>query len=275
MMSNLQTIEKAVEPLIAKINQHPLYSSITTLAQLRFFMEEHVFAVWDFMCLLKTLYQRLVCQSNIWQPPQDACSAHLIGEILVEEESDIAADAADAYISHFDLYLQGMKRIGANAECIVSFIEYATEQQSVHPLIQKVPILPSTKDFVLSTFSFFSLSTHQLAATFVFGREAITASMFAPLLDNIKLIADLTPSLNFDDVIYYMDRHITLDEDEHYPKSLSMLSRLTPNNDMAWQQVLQSAIQALDARLQFLDGIYQEIIDKTTGCDKASLHQAG
>lgn len=274
MMSNLEAIEKAVEPLIAKINQHPLYSSITTLAQLRFFMEEHVFAVWDFMCLLKTLYQRLVCQSNIWQPPKDACSAHLIGEILVEEESDIVADA-DTYISHFDLYLKGMKKIGANAERIVSFIEHATINPSIQPLIQQMPLLPSTKQFVLSTFSFFSLSTHQLAATFVFGREAITASMFTPLLDNIKLIAELTPSLDFDDVIYYMDRHIMLDEDEHYPKSLSMLSRLTPNNDVAWQQVLQSATQALEARLNFLDGVFRKINSKTTAYYETNLQQTG
>ena len=49
-------IFRQCSPLMEKINQHPLYQSIHTLSHLRIFMEHHVFAVWDFICLLKELH---------------------------------------------------------------------------------------------------------------------------------------------------------------------------------------------------------------------------
>jgi hypothetical protein len=78
----------AVLPLIQKIKQHDLYQHIQSIAGLRIFMECHVFAVWDFMCLLKELYSRIVTTRAPWLPPKDLYSAHLINRILLEEETD-------------------------------------------------------------------------------------------------------------------------------------------------------------------------------------------
>lgn len=54
-MKYLKTVNKQLSPLILEIKQHSLYHSIRTLKDLQIFMEHHVFAVWDFMCLLKEL----------------------------------------------------------------------------------------------------------------------------------------------------------------------------------------------------------------------------
>ena len=68
-MSNLQKAEAVFHqctPLIEQINMHPLYKSIRSLPDLRIFMEHHVFAVWDFMCLLKELHRRIVSTRAPW-----------------------------------------------------------------------------------------------------------------------------------------------------------------------------------------------------------------
>ena len=51
--SQLRTLLDAVVPHRDAVEQHPLYGELTSLERIHVFMEYHVFAVWDFMCLLK------------------------------------------------------------------------------------------------------------------------------------------------------------------------------------------------------------------------------
>ena len=54
-MSHFERLTRDVQPLRVKLLGHPLYGMIDSLSNLRIFMEYHVFAVWDFMSLLKSL----------------------------------------------------------------------------------------------------------------------------------------------------------------------------------------------------------------------------
>jgi len=46
---------KRVETLKEKLTGHTIYESVETLQDVRCFMEHHIYAVWDFMSLLKAL----------------------------------------------------------------------------------------------------------------------------------------------------------------------------------------------------------------------------
>jgi hypothetical protein len=55
VVNSIEAIELLLTPFRERLTVHPLYQRIRTLGHIRLFMESHVFAVWDFMSLLKVL----------------------------------------------------------------------------------------------------------------------------------------------------------------------------------------------------------------------------
>ena len=49
-----------------QLQEHPIFLEINSFAQLQHFMQNHVFAVWDFMTLTKRLQQELTCMRLPW-----------------------------------------------------------------------------------------------------------------------------------------------------------------------------------------------------------------
>ncbi len=71
VQSQLRTLLDAVAPHRDAVERHPLYVELTSLVLIHVFMEHHVFAVWDFMCLLKALQRRLTSPTVPWLPVGD------------------------------------------------------------------------------------------------------------------------------------------------------------------------------------------------------------
>lgn len=259
MISRIEQLTSKLSPLMSEIINHPLYSDLTSVANLRVFMSEHVFAVWDFMCLLKELHSRLVSTAVPWLPPKDALGANLVGSILIGEESDVAENGS--YASHFDIYLSAMEKIGADTRPIRKLLFLVMNGCNFKEAFDLIPIRPGTKNFVLTTFSFFSQPLHELAATFVYGREGITSSMFAPVLKQLelKMLRELPQCRT---LVYYFKRHIELDDNEHFPKALKMLANLVGNDNKKLKEAEQAAIKALHARITFLTNIHTCLQDE-------------
>src|SRR5882672_10377810 len=87
-MGRIERLRARLAPLRAALTCHPVYREIDGPAALRRFMEHHVFAVWDFMSLLKSLQRRLCCVDIPWLPPVDPHAARFINDIVLAEESD-------------------------------------------------------------------------------------------------------------------------------------------------------------------------------------------
>lgn len=254
MQDSVNQLTDRLSPLIRTIINHPLYGQISSLDHLRIFMEQHVFAVWDFMCLLKELHSRLVSTSAPWFPPKDALSANLISSILVEEEGDITEDGV-TYASHYDMYITAMEKIHANTGLIKELLLSLRQGELLESILNRLTICEGTKNFVLTTFSFFKRPVHEIAAAFVYGREGITSAMFMPMLERLEAQTGLQQQSDLTTLIYYFKRHIDLDDNEHFPKALKMLANLIGNDAKKLAEVESAAVKALTARINFLSDI--------------------
>lgn len=103
---------------------HPIYAEVGSLSRLREFMQIHVFAVWDFMSLVKRLQSELTSNSLPWMPAVKSRIARFANEVVLGEESDLGPDGKP--VSHFELYLRAMDEVGADTTLVRGFMELWT-----------------------------------------------------------------------------------------------------------------------------------------------------
>jgi hypothetical protein len=247
-------IRQAIEPYRNQILNHPLYARIQGVEELRLFMQHHVFAVWDFMSLLKTLQNNLTCTHIPWIPVGDADTRYLINEIVVGEESDV--DESGARKSHFELYLDAMRQAGADTHPMEGMVDKIRQRQPLQTVLSETKMPTAARDFVNFTFEIIqSGAVHRQAAIFTFGREDLIPGMF------VSLVNDLHGQLphQVSKFKYYLDRHIEVDGDHHGHLALEMTSRLCGQDEAKWDEAREATIGALKHRIALWDAALQAI----------------
>jgi len=238
-----------------KLDSHPIFHALQTLGDLRIFMEHHVFAVWDFMSLLKELQRRICPHGSPWMPNQNSNTARLVNEIVLEEESDVASpNLPNQYASHFEIYLNSMKEVGANTAIIENFTEDVSKY-GFDKSVESEAVPSPVKQFMLSTFKVITNgSTHQIAASFANGRENLVPLMFLRILDSCKVAREQAPLFH-----YYLERHAHLDGEQHGPMAEQLLDSLTGGDTLKEKEAAEAAIQSVKARIELWDGVLQAI----------------
>lgn len=244
----IDRLKKGVEPARRAVIGHPLYRSLDSLDRVATFMEHHAFAVWDFMSLLKTLQRRLTCVQVPWVPTGPTGSRRLINDIVLVEESD---ELGDGFISHFELYLNGMAQAGADTGPIDRFIELLREGEPVLSSLKLAGAPEPSAEFVTRTWEFIDQApVHCQAAAFAFGREDLIPDMFDQVA---ALNRDLGDRLST--FVDYLRRHIQVDAEEHTPMAMQMLADLCGDYPDKWLQCEETVNTALAARTKLWDGI--------------------
>jgi hypothetical protein len=249
---SVASIEERIAPLRKRLEEHPLYASIRTEAHLRAFMQTHVFAVWDFMSLLKALQMRLTCVAVPWTPTKLPESRRFINEIVLGEESDVFEGRA---ISHFELYLEAMRQAGADSSRMEGLLA-ALGEKPVLAAIESDAIPEGARRFLRTTFELIATGRlHALAAAFTFGREDVIPDMFR------ALVADLNRQNrgSFSTFIWYLERHIEVDGEDHGPLSLRMVADICGTDATKWREAAEAAEDALRARLALWDAVVEEL----------------
>jgi len=255
MTTSVQQIKTALNALNEQLLGHKLYKEVQSIDSLQLFMEAHIFAVWDFMSLLKTLQTHLTCTTAPWVPVGNADTRYLINEIVLGEESDV--DEEGNRISHFELYLKAMRQVGANTELIDTFLGYINAGNSVNEALALANVPSYIQQFVKTTFSFIeSGKPHIVASVFTFGREDVIPEMF------IRLVADIEARVpgTIGTFKYYLERHIEVDGDHHSHLALEMTTLLCSNSINKWQEATFAAQEAIASRISLWDGIYAQLV---------------
>ncbi|UKM66294.1 DUF3050 domain-containing protein [Flavobacteriaceae bacterium GSB9] len=252
-MNQLKLIEQELAPLRAQLNKHNLYKNLQSIDDVKIFMEQHVFAVWDFMSLLKALQNQLTNTSIPWTPVSNPSTARFINEIVLGEESDV--NELGEPKSHFEMYLDAMDQIGASTEQVINFIGLLKNGTSLHQTTSEAILNTETSDFIKFTFDVINTGKpHIIASAFTFGREDVIPEMFFQIINQSK-----TESNTYDKLSYYLNRHIELDGDEHGPLSLKMIEELCGDDNLKWKETINIAKFALKQRIALWDGILKLI----------------
>ena len=256
---NIETINNSIQSQKETLLQHSLYNKVQTLEDLHHFLENHVYAVWDFMSLLKALQSKLTCTTTPWFPTANTQTRYLINEIVVAEESDLTLDGRRQ--SHFEMYLEAMQDCGANTKEIEDFLTNLSSLNNIFVAIKTSNLHPNIKAFLDFTFRVIEEGkAHEIAAAFTFGREDLIPSMFTAILNNFQAYF---PETDLKKLIYYFERHIELDADEHGPMAMGMVTELCEKKKKKWDEVEKISILALEKRIGLWDAIEESLSLKT------------
>jgi len=247
----IEKLKGAVEPARQKVISNPLYHELNTMDAVVRFMEHHVYAVWDFMSLLKTLQRNLTCVQVPWVPTGPRVCRRLINDITLVEESD---ELDDGFISHFELYLDGMRQAGADTTAVDAFIDLLRAGTPVPQALRDAGVPTASADFVSVTWDFIANApVHCQAAAFAFGREDLIPDMF----DQVAALNESSGNLSI--FVDYLRRHIQVDAEEHTPMAMQMLVDLCGDDDDKWAECEETISRAFAARIKLWDGILGKI----------------
>lgn len=238
-------------PVRQRVLRHSVYRHLTDITTIRVFMEHHVFAVWDFMSLLKALQRELTCVEVAWVPRGDTETRRMINEIVLGEESDTTSLGP---LSHFELYLAAMDAAGADTGPARRFLGLISDGVPVPEATAACGAPAGAAAFVARTWHVVRRAPlHCVAASFALGREELIPRMF----DHLTTLDDIHEGRL---AIFreYLARHIEVDGDQHGPMALRLLGQLcadAPEPARAWRESAGTVTVALRARADLWDSV--------------------
>ena len=238
-----------------QLQDHPLYGAVKSPADLCRFTERHVFAVWDFMTLLKSLQRGLTTVSLPWVPARDPETARLVNELVLAEESDAVGGAESRrHLSHFEWYLEAMVEIGADCSAIDAWVERVRSAESFRAALAGAELAPGVRAFLKSTSAILDEPIAVRSAVFHHSRESIIPEMFLPIATHLA-----KEGLTCHTLLAYLHRHIDLDSHDHALASEQMVARLLKDSPDLVAAAEAVSLRALAARVELWDAILEEV----------------
>lgn len=252
--SNVQALKEKLHRRSVDMMTHPVFKAVHNMASLQRFMEWHVFAVWDFMSLVKRLQHEFTSLTLPWTPPARPAAARLLNEIVLGEESDDLITGEHA--SHFDIYLAAMREVDADTSQIEQFVDLIKGNIPLESALARVNAPEAIITFVKSTIETAKEgSVTDALGSFLYGREDAIPQMFKTLLAEWSIRASDTPTF-----VYYLQRHIELDADSHGPAAEQLANDVVQGDEGALCNLYEAGIAAVEQRIALWDELQRELI---------------
>ncbi|EYF03928.1 DUF3050 domain-containing protein [Chondromyces apiculatus] len=235
--------------LTQRVSEHAVFGRMKSLADVRVLMEHHVWAVWDFMSLLKSVQEAVAPVRVPWVPVKDVEAARLVNEIVTGEESDEGPDGRVA--SHFEVYLQAMRRAGADVRPIEHFVGALREGVGWSVALAGAGAPPASRSFVEATMEVCAGPLHGRVAALTLGREDIIPGMFTRLVRGLWT----TQARELSDLVWYLERHVEVDGDRHGPMGRRLFEQICGRDARTRAESLQVAARVLTHRLALWDAV--------------------
>ena len=237
-------LEENLSATKQRLMDHPIFRQNLSIANVQKIMRVHVFAVWDFMLIVKALQRSLTCVDPVWIPRQNGKVVRLINEIVLTEESD---DILEGHpMSHLEMYLNAMREIGADTEVIETFLGCLKRGVSVEDALSREAVPMAAAAHIRNTMRVVELAPHVVASVFFFSRESLIPSMFRRFVANLT-VDEKSKAKTFN---LYLERHLDVDEHEHAPMAQTMLMELCMDSGIRWNEAESEAKKAMELRYQ-------------------------
>ncbi len=243
-----------IAALQERLRKHKLYEVLDSVEDIKTFMSLHVYAVWDYMSIVKSL-QTIVSPPIIpWQRSKMPKACQAINAIVLSEESDLNMKGLPA--SHLDIYIEAMKAIKLSPIKAISNINLLCSSDDIFKTINTLFKNHRLSNFISFTFKLVQEGKpHKLASSLYFGRENLIPDLFTNIVSNIS-----SSNKTVGPFLYYLNRHIELDGDQHSQMALNLLEELCGNNATKWKEAYTIAIRSLEARIDLWDLILEKVL---------------
>lgn len=248
--------DQRTSALKARLRAHPLHTAVVDARTLRRFTEAHVYAVLDFMSLLKSLQADLTCVRVPWTPAADPEAGRLIQEIVLGEEHDEIEPGRHA--SHFEWYLEAMDELGADTRTVRRFTAELARGTDPRAAIDACDLPPWSAAFTRVTFALLERPLHERASAFFHGREDVIPDLFLPIVR--RLAASGLPCAK---LVGYLQRHIDVDGGTHGPRAQELIDRLVAGDAERARAAGRAAVTALEARVALWDALHADLAERT------------
>ena len=255
--SRLDELKEAVLPIREKLAGNKIYNAIKEIDDLQVFLEHHVFAVWDFMSLLKAMQIEHTGVSIPWNPRGNAVARRYINDLVLGLESALLPDGTVG--SHFELYVRAMEQWGADTTAINEFVRRTSLGESVERALADSDAPPASQRFVANTWhTIIHTEPHQIAASFLFGREAIIPDSFIKMIEQINEDNHEEQDM----LVAYLKLNNQEEQDIRKPVADTLLIELCGTDEKKWEEAKQAVINALEHRIEFWNAIHKHILLK-------------
>lgn len=231
--------------------EHPIFPRLKSLEAVKVFMEHHIWCVWDFMYLAKSVHSSLSGR-GAWSPSPCPETLADFNDILATEETDIGPTGKLG--SHFEFFVEAMEQAGADTIPVRAFQRQVELGEAPLLAMRKSKAPTSAIQFVSATMNDASGPTHIRAASFCLAREDLVPRLLRRLR---RYVPWNHPRLEM--LKWYVDRHIELDTVHHGPTGRRILAAVIAGDSNRRAEASAAAELAIAARVKYLDAILRSL----------------